>query len=62
MISGILLDLCMGNWEGEAVAFCKFCSRTRLDRLRKTGETSGMRSGKPTLCVRCEGGILEVVF
>jgi hypothetical protein len=62
MRSGILLDLWMGKWEGEVVASCKFCSRTRLDGLRKTGETLGMESGKPTLCVRCEGGILEVVF
>jgi hypothetical protein len=44
------------------VASCKFYSRTRLDGLRKIGETLGMESGKPTLCVRCEGGILEVGF
>lgn len=42
----------MGNLEGEAVTSCKFCSRTRLDGLRIKGDTSGMESGKPTLCVR----------
>lgn len=44
------------------MASCKFWSRTHLDELRKTVETSGMESGKPTLCMQCEGGILEVVF
>jgi len=44
------------------VTSCKFWSRTRLDEMRKTGETSGMESGKPTLCVRYEREILEVVF
>ena len=62
MRSGILLDLWMGNWEGEVVACCKFCSGTRLDGLRKIGETLGMESGKATLCLRFEGGKLEVVF